>query len=60
MVGSNDLFVRQIIEKFRELTNAETKTMLIPWASHLLEEEGILNQVSRIAVKWFNDKLTAS
>jgi predicted alpha/beta-hydrolase family hydrolase len=53
IVGSRDSTVLEMNESARALMNAETGLEVIPGATHLFEEPGALDEVSRLAVDWF-------
>lgn len=60
IVGSRDEVVlalnRQALDR---LTAAETNLVVVPGASHLFEEPGALEAVSRLAARWFQQHLPA-
>ena len=60
IVGSRDEVVlalnRQALER---LPAAETNLVVVPGASHLFEEPGALDAVSRLAARWFQAHLPA-
>lgn len=59
IVGSNDPSILDISKKtLGYMTHSHLKEIiLIPGATHLFEEPGKIEQLSRIASKWFKDKL---
>lgn len=60
IVGSNDPLVIDVSNKaIKHMINSYTKEIiLIPGATHLFEEPGKIEQISRIASKWFKDNLS--
>jgi dienelactone hydrolase len=57
IVGSNDTPVIELNEQAFARLHCEKLLQLIPGATHLFEEEGALERVSRIAAGWFNSHL---
>ncbi len=57
IVGGNDFGVIELNEKAFELLNCKKKLEIVPGATHLFEEAGALEQVSRMAARWFNTYL---
>jgi putative phosphoribosyl transferase len=56
LVGGNDFDVIELNRQAqRHLVNSELS--IIPAATHLFEEPGTLDEVSRQAIGWFNDQL---
>ncbi len=60
IVGSHDLPVIEFTQNaFKVLNNVtEKKIILIPGATHLFEEPGKIEQISRIASSWFKQNLS--
>jgi putative phosphoribosyl transferase len=59
IVGGNDLVVIDLNRKAMESFFAEKKLEIVSGASHLFEEPGKLEEVARLAVKWFSKYLVA-
>jgi len=58
IVGGNDRPVIAMNEgAMRRMTNAQTELVIVPGATHLFEEPGALEEVSRLARKWFEANL---
>ena len=57
IVGSYDETVIELNKKALERIRAEKKLEIIPGATHLFEEEGALEEVSRLAADWFKQHL---
>lgn len=58
IVGGNDRPVIAMNEgAMRRMTNARTELVIVPGATHLFEERGALEEVSRLAGKWFEANL---
>jgi putative phosphoribosyl transferase len=53
IVGSNDDVVLELNQAALERMRAPHRLALVPGATHLFEEEGALEQVSRLAAEWF-------
>jgi dienelactone hydrolase len=58
IVGGADAPVVQLNEEARQRMRAKVRLEVIPGATHLFEEPGALDQVSRLAVEWFGEYLT--
>jgi dienelactone hydrolase len=59
IVGGKDPVVIDMNKQAMKLLNAEKKLEIVPGATHLFQEPGTLEVVSRLARNWFNDKLSA-
>lgn len=57
IVGGNDKVVIELNKQAMEQMSAETKLEIVPRATHLFEEPGALEEVSRLATKWFQEHL---
>lgn len=57
IVGGDDDIVIKLNEDAYKKIKAEKNLVIIPGASHLFEEPGTLEEVSRLAVEWFNKYL---
>lgn len=58
IVGGNDRPVIAMNEAaMRRMTNARTELVIVPGATHLFEELGALEEVSRLARNWFEANL---
>jgi putative phosphoribosyl transferase len=53
IVGGEDVAVIGLNERARALMRAEVELRIVPGASHLFEEPGALDEVSRVASGWF-------
>ncbi len=53
IVGGNDDVVLQLNRKAFALLSATKQLVVIPGATHLFEEPGALEEVSRLATRWF-------
>ncbi len=53
IVGGNDDIVIELNEMARDRMQCEVKLEIIPGATHLFEEPGALEQVSKLAAEWF-------
>jgi dienelactone hydrolase len=53
IVGGNDNVVIELNKQAMEQMSAEKKLEIVPRATHLFEEPGALEEVSRLATKWF-------
>jgi putative phosphoribosyl transferase len=60
IVGGNDVPVIGMNQEAMEKLRSETKLEIVPGASHLFEESGTLEEVSRLAADWFTRHLTGS
>jgi putative phosphoribosyl transferase len=59
IVGGNDDIVLELNEQAFEQLRCPKKLVVIPGATHLFEEPGALEEVSRLAQAWFVQHLTA-
>jgi putative phosphoribosyl transferase len=57
IVGENDEVVLQLNEQARAAMRAEVELSVVPQATHLFEEPGALEEVSRLAGDWFSEHL---
>jgi pimeloyl-ACP methyl ester carboxylesterase len=57
IVGGADAPVVQLNEEARQRMRANVRLEIIPGATHLFEEPGALDQVSRLAIEWFGEHL---
>ena len=57
IVGSRDTTVLEMNESARAQMEAETALEVVPGATHLFEEPGALDVVSRLALEWFEGHL---
>jgi putative phosphoribosyl transferase len=55
IVGGEDTPVIKVNRKAFDDLQCEKKLEIVPGASHLFEEPGTLEQVSKLAIAWFND-----
>jgi alpha-beta hydrolase superfamily lysophospholipase len=55
IVGGEDTAVIDLNRKALDGLQCEKKLEIVPGASHLFEEPGALEQVSKLALAWFND-----
>lgn len=53
IVGGHDSVVIELNEQAYALLNCEKKLIIVPGATHLFEEPGTLEEVSRLAAGWF-------
>ena len=53
IVGGNDPVVLELNEQARERLTAISELVVIPGATHLFEEPGVLEEVARLAARWF-------
>lgn len=58
VVGGDDTEVIVLNRMAREQMSCESELLIVPGASHLFEEPGTLEQVSRAAVLWFERHLS--
>jgi dienelactone hydrolase len=58
IVGGNDDIVIELNEMARDQMRCEVKLEIIPGATHLFEEAGVLEQVAKLASDWFSLHLT--
>jgi putative phosphoribosyl transferase len=54
IVGGDDLPVLRLNEEAYEQLRCERQMAVVPGASHLFEEPGTLDEVTRLAVAWFS------
>jgi putative phosphoribosyl transferase len=59
IAGGNDDIVLELNERAFERLRCPKKLVVIPGATHLFEEPGALEEVSRLAQAWFVQHLTA-
>jgi putative phosphoribosyl transferase len=57
IVGGNDVPVIELNRQAMQQMSVETKLEIIPHATHLFEEPGALEEVSRLATRWFQTHL---
>ena len=57
IVGGNDAPVVELNEEAMQQMRAPTLLEIVPGATHLFEEPGTLEQVSRLAIDWFETHL---
>lgn len=57
IVGGNDFGVIELNEEAAQLIPAKKEISIVPGATHLFEEAGALEEVSRLAIEWFNQHL---
>jgi pimeloyl-ACP methyl ester carboxylesterase len=53
IVGGDDVPVIELNERARALMRAAVELRIVPGASHLFEEPGALQEVARLASRWF-------
>jgi putative phosphoribosyl transferase len=53
IVGGDDVPVIELNERARALMSADVDLRIVPGASHLFEEPGALEEVTRLAARWF-------
>ena len=58
IVGGADEPVIQLNEEARSRMSVNVRLEIVPGATHLFEEAGALEQVSRLALEWFGQHLT--
>lgn len=58
IVGALDTVVIELNEKAKAQMHGTVKLEIIPGATHLFEEPGKLDEVTRLAGEWFKDYLT--
>jgi len=58
IVGGNDDVVIELNEMARDQVRCQVKLEIVPGATHLFEEPGMLEQVARLASDWFSRHLT--
>jgi putative phosphoribosyl transferase len=54
IVGGNDPVVLELNEQARERFTSMSELVVIPGATHLFEEPGALEEVARLAARWFH------
>jgi putative phosphoribosyl transferase len=59
IVGGNDNVVIELNEMARDQMRCEVKLEIIPGATHLFEEPGVLEQVAKLASDWFSLHLSS-
>jgi putative phosphoribosyl transferase len=57
IVGGNDLVVIDLNKKAMKSFSAKKKLAIVPGASHLFEEPGKLEEVAKLAIRWFSKYL---
>lgn len=57
VVGGNDLPVIELNQQALHKIHSERQLEIIPGAGHLFEEEGMLQEVARLSLKWFESYL---
>ncbi|NLO06132.1 MAG: alpha/beta hydrolase, partial [candidate division WS1 bacterium] len=60
IVGGNDVQVLQMNRDAMERMKAPAELEIVPGATHLFEEPGKLEQVAKLAAKWFTRHLSSS
>jgi len=60
IVGGNDDVVIELNEQALRLLHCPKQLVIVPGATHLFEEPGTLEEVSRLAKEWFVRHLTPS
>lgn len=58
VIGGNDREVLELNEKVYDKIDSAKKLEVVLGASHLFEEEGTLEEVSRLATEWFENYFT--
>jgi putative phosphoribosyl transferase len=58
IVGGNDDVVIELNERALRLLRCPKQLVIVPGATHLFEEPGTLEEVSRLAKEWFVRHLT--
>jgi putative phosphoribosyl transferase len=59
IVGGNDPVVLELNEQARERFTSMSELVVIPGATHLFEEPGALEEVARLAARWFRRAFAA-
>jgi pimeloyl-ACP methyl ester carboxylesterase len=59
LVGGNDLTVLELNRQALEQLPGRKELALVPGASHLFDEPGALEEVTRRAMAWFHEHLAA-
>lgn len=57
IVGGDDFGVIELNQEAYQILQSTKEMMLVPSATHLFEEEGALEEVARLAQKWFDHYL---
>ena len=57
IVGGHDEIVLELNRDARRLLQAPSELAVVPGATHLFEEPGALEEVSRLAGEWFERHL---
>ena len=57
IVGGMDHLVIDLNRKAYKLLSGEKEVVIVPGATHLFEEPGALNEVARLAARWFKRHL---
>jgi pimeloyl-ACP methyl ester carboxylesterase len=58
IVGGLDFEVIKLNESARDaLVNSERELVIVPGATHLFEEPGTLEEVARLAARWYDERL---
>jgi dienelactone hydrolase len=58
IVGGDDTEVLELNRQASDQMTAERKTVVVPGATHLFEEPGKMEEVSRLAIGWFSKHLS--
>ena len=58
IVGGDDEIVLELNREARRLLHAPSQLVVVPGATHLFEEPGALEEVSRLAGEWFEHHLS--
>lgn len=58
IVGGNDALVIEMNEEAMDRLRVEKRLEIVPGATHLFEEPGALDEVTRLAADWFQSHLT--
>jgi pimeloyl-ACP methyl ester carboxylesterase len=57
IVGGNDDLVIDLNEQAMRHMRGQTRLVIVPGATHLFEESGALEEVARLARRWFEEQL---
>ena len=57
IVGGRDELVSELNREAQRLLNVRSELVIVPGATHLFEEPGALEEVSRLAAEWFERDL---
>ena len=57
IVGGYDTPVIEMNEEAEDQMTCQSELMIVPGATHLFEEEGTLEEVAKLALKWFKEHL---